>query len=62
MQPAEGEEDGEDAAQEEEEEGEDGEKEQDSDVSEAEEVKVPVRDLVEIDRVSFVVHAIENDC
>jgi radial spoke head protein 9 len=63
IQPAEGEEDGEEAAaQDEDEEGEEGEKEQDSDVSEAEEVKIPVRDLVEIDRLSFVVHAIENDC
>ena len=37
-------------------------KELDSDVSEAEEVKVPPKDLVELDRLKYVVLAIENDC
>lgn len=33
-----------------------------SDVSEPEEVKVPPKELTEIDRVNYVVHAIETDC
>ena len=37
-------------------------KELDSDVSEAEEVKVPPKELVELDRLKYVVLAIENDC
>lgn len=49
--------------QDEDQEGEDQEKKElDSDVSEQEEIKVPVKDLVEIDRVKYVVFAIENDC
>ena len=60
-QPAEGEE----AAAEEppavsEEGGEGGE--QNSEVSEAEEITVPTRELTEIDRLRYVVCAIENDC
>lgn len=63
LQPAEGEEgeQEEEPAPEEDEEGQEG-KEPDSDGTEPEEIKVPVRDLVEIDRVSYIVHAIENDC
>lgn len=43
---------------------EDGEKKADagSDVSEPEEIKVPTKDLTEVDRLRFVVSAIENDC
>mmetsp|Transcript_5433 Transcript_5433/g.9159 ORF Transcript_5433/g.9159 Transcript_5433/m.9159 type:complete len:245 (+) Transcript_5433:55-789(+) len=63
IQPAEGEEAGEDPKEDEGEEGEEGgKKELDSDVSEQEEVKVPHKDLVEIDRLKYVVLAIENDC
>lgn len=63
-QPAEGEEE---AAQEEPAEDDDDEegaaaKEMNSDLSEQEEIKVPSKDLTEIDRVRFVVSAIENDC
>lgn len=60
--------DGEEEQQEEEppaedEEDGDGEpKENDSNLSEAEEIKVPPKELTEIDRVRFVVSAIENDC
>jgi len=42
--------------------GEGKEGEAASDVSEAEEIKVPPKDLTEKDRVRFVVCAIENDC
>lgn len=63
-QPAEGEE--EPAAAEEEPEGDEGEegakKELDSNESEAEEIKVPPKELTEIDRLNYVVYAIENDC
>lgn len=41
---------------------EDEEKQQDSDATEEEEIAVPKRDLKEIDRLTFVVFAIENDC
>lgn len=37
-------------------------KEEESDISEPEEVKVPPKELTEIDRVNYVVHAIETDC
>lgn len=37
-------------------------KAKDSDESEEEEVKVPKRNLTEINRVAVVVNAIENDC
>lgn len=62
--PKEGEEAQEEQPPAEEEGGEEGgeNKDANSDVSEAEEVKVPVKDLTEIDRVKFVVCAIENDC
>lgn len=33
-----------------------------SDVSEPEEIKVPTKDLTEVDRLRFVISAIENDC
>lgn len=63
-QPAEGEE--EPAAAEEEQNDEEGEegakKELDSNESEAEEIKVPPKELTEIDRLNYVVYAIENDC
>jgi len=46
-----------------EEEGEEGEgKALNSDETEEEEITVPKRDLTEIDRLTFVVYAIENDC
>ena len=46
-----------------EESGEEGEKKaEDSEISEPEEVKVPPKELTEIDRVNYVVHAIETDC
>ena len=35
---------------------------EDSEVSEPEEIKVPTRELTEIDRLRYVVCAIENDC
>ena len=42
---------------------EDGDKKElDSDVSEQEEIKVPPKELVELDRLKYVVLAIENDC
>lgn len=49
---------------EEEGEGEDGaaKKAKDSDESEEEEIKVPKRNLTELNRLAVVVHAIENDC
>lgn len=37
-------------------------KDANSDISEAEEIKVPPKELNEIDRVNYVVNAIENDC
>ena len=51
---------GEEAAAEE----EDGEKKEDnlSDVTEEEEIKIPPKNLTEIDRLAYVVKAIENDC
>jgi len=62
-QPKEGEEAAEEPPKEEEpEEGEEGAKDNQSDVSEPEEIKVPSKDLTEIDRLRFVVCAIENDC
>ncbi len=33
-----------------------------SDVSEKPEVEIPPRDLIELDRLKYVVSAIENDC
>lgn len=63
--PADGEEEAQEEppAEEEEEDGEEGaNKENNSDISEQEEVKVPPKELTEIDRVRFVVCAIENDC
>jgi radial spoke head protein 9 len=33
-----------------------------SDLSEEEEIKIPPKDLNELDRLAFVVFAIENDC
>jgi radial spoke head protein 9 len=33
-----------------------------SDLSEEEEIKIPPKDLTELDRLTFVVYAIENDC
>lgn len=45
------------------EEGEEGvEKVLNSDETEEEEITVPKRDLTELDRLTFVVYAIENDC
>lgn len=50
----------------EEEEGGDEDKakgmQKDSDESEEEEIKVPKRSLTELNRLTAVVHAIENDC
>ena len=48
----------------EEEEGEEGaeKKAKDSDESEEEEIKVPKRNLTEVNRLAVVVNAIENDC
>lgn len=47
--------------------GEDGEEGEEgklnlSDVTEEEEVKIPPKNLTELDRLSYVVNAIENDC
>ena len=53
---------GEEEAQEPPEEEEEGQKEPDSEVSEKEEVQVPPKDLTELDRLKYVVQAIENDC
>ena len=62
-QPVEGEEAPEEPAPEEGEEGEEGEKKElDSNESEAEEIKVPPKELTEIDRLNYIVFAIENDC
>jgi hypothetical protein len=61
IQPKEGEENAEEPPAEEANEDDEG-KENNSDMSEAEEVKVPAKDLTEIDRLRFVVCAIENDC
>ena len=62
-QPAEGEEeDKEPEANEDEDEDAENQKEANSDLSEQEEIKVPPKELTEIDRVRFVVCAIENDC
>ena len=62
-QPAEGEEGEAEAPADDGGEDEDGEKKElDSDVSEQEEVKVPPKDLTELDRLKYVVLAIENDC
>jgi len=63
-QPKEGEEPAEEApaVDEDDEEGKGGKKDNDSNVSEQEEIKVPPKELTEIDRVRFVVCAIENDC
>lgn len=33
-----------------------------SDISEEEEIKIPLKDLTELDRLAYVVYAIENDC
>ena len=61
-QPTEGEEEPAEAPPEENED-EDGEKKElDSDVSEQEEVRVPPKELVELDRLKYVVLAVENDC
>ena len=59
-QPAEGEEAAQEEPPAEEEEGEGGD--QNSEVSEPEEITVPTRELTEIDRLRYVVCAIENDC
>lgn len=64
---AKGGEDGEEAAEEppkEEEEADEGgeKKAKDSDASEDEEIKIPKRNLTELDRLTTVVFAIENDC
>lgn len=48
--------------EEENEEGEGEKKAKDSDESEEEEIKVPKRNLTELNRLAVVVHAIENDC
>jgi hypothetical protein len=62
-QPVEGEEAPEEPAPEEGEEGEEGEKKElDSNESEVEEIKVPPKELTEIDRLNYIVFAIENDC
>lgn len=58
----EGEEEAQEPPPEEAEEEEGDKKEEESDVSEAEEVKVPPKELTEIDRVNYVVNAIETDC
>jgi radial spoke head protein 9 len=43
--------------------GGDGEKKKlDSDASEEEEIKIPKRALTELDRLTYTVYAIENDC
>jgi hypothetical protein len=62
-QPAEGEEAEAEAPAEEPADEEDGEKKElDSDVSEPEEVRVPPKELIELDRLKYIVLAIENDC
>ena len=55
--------DGEEEAAAPEDEGEEGEeKAVNSEESEPEEIKVESKDLIELDRVNYIVHAIENDC
>lgn len=63
-QPVEGEEGAEEAAAEEvaEEEEEGDGKSLKSDVSDKAEVEVPPKELMELDRLKYVVLAIENDC
>ena len=62
-QPAEGEEEPPAEPEEANEDDEEGaKKELDSNESEAEEIKVPPKELTEIDRLNYVVYAIENDC
>jgi hypothetical protein len=63
-QPVEGEEEApaEPEEQDDAEEGDGAKKELDSNESEAEEIKVPPKELTEIDRLNYVVYAIENDC
>jgi radial spoke head protein 9 len=61
-QPIDGEEEQEAPVEEEEDEEGGEKKDDDSNVSEQEEIKVPAKELTEIDRVRFVVCAIENDC
>jgi len=58
---AEGEGEGEEPAAAEEE-GKEGEEAEEDDKSEEEEIKVPPKDLTEVDRLKYVVLAIENDC
>jgi len=63
IQPKEGEEAQEAPPEEKNEDEEEGAvKDNQSDISEPEEIKVPSKDLTEIDRLKFVVCAIENDC
>ena len=63
-QPAEGEEgqEAEPEAAEEEAEGDDDGKSLKSDVTDKAEVEIPPRELIELDRLKYVVSAIENDC
>lgn len=58
----EGEGDGEGEAQPAEGEGEEAQEPEEDDKSEEEEIKVPPKDLTELDRLKYVVLAIENDC
>lgn len=60
----EGAEDGGAAVEEENPEGAEGQTKEEhlSDLSEEEEIKVPPKDLTELDRLVYVVLAIENDC
>ena len=44
------------------EEGEENKKDNMSDITEEEEIKIPPKDLTELDRLAYVVYAIENDC
>jgi radial spoke head protein 9 len=43
-------------------EGAEGEEQEEDDKSEEEEIKVPPKDLTELDRLKYVTLAIENDC
>mgnify|MGYP000884085092 CR=1 FL=1 len=62
-QPVDGEEENAEPAAEEDEDEENAEaKEVNSDLSDKEEINVPPKELTEIDRLRFVVCAIENDC
>lgn len=61
-QPVEGEDEEKEPEVEEEDEDNENAKEANSDVSDVEEIKVPSKELTEIDRLRFVVCAIENDC